>query len=274
MALDEAQPPRRTSCNREMITSLNLMNKGKYAMIWMTGFALIGSGCSEEPRISEPKGVTKPVTTKVVIPSPPSVLRVGNIEFSPAVQYQKAAVGTAEVEFVFMATNLGSIPVTITKIDSGCACIKESVDPKIIPPGGAARISAVYTTDKISGTAEKIITISTDQPRVRDVFLTVKLEMDPIYHIDNELSTWARGSPPTPKTVTFEVVRNTPIHLLEVKSSRTEITAEVEVVEKGRKYLIHIKPSSTASNLLGMVRLITDCEIEAHARPLLYVTVQ
>ncbi len=253
------------------------MNKGKFAITWLTGIALFCSGCGEKPPVSEsvktapPVVATTPETTK---PGTPDVVKAGNLEFSPAEQYKKAAIGTKEVEFVYMATNLGTEPITITKVDSGCACIEESVDPKIIPPGGSSRISAVYSTERISGTAEKIIAVSTDQPNVKDAFLTVKLEMAPIYHIDHDLSTWARGSAPTKKTVTFEVVRDTPIHVLEAKSSRTEITTEVEEVEKGRKYLIHLQPSTTASTMLGMVRLITDCEIEAHARPLLYVTVQ
>ena len=65
-----------------------------------------------------------------------------------------------------------------------------------------------------------------------------------------------------------------PIRVLEAVSSRSEISAEVEVFEEGRSYRINVTPTSTSSNLLGFVRLKTDCEIEAHARPLLYVTVQ
>jgi hypothetical protein len=74
--------------------------------------------------------------------------------------------------------------------------------------------------------------------------------------------------------VNFEVARDEPIHVLSAKSSRSEITAELKEIEKGRKYQILLTPSSTGANLLGMVRLTTDLEIEAHARPLLYVTVQ
>jgi len=277
MAPDAEEPPRRAGGNREIMV-INPMKKGKIASLWLTGLFLCGGGCGEKKLVSEekpppesPKVAAAPETAN---PSVPGVLRAGNLEFSPAVQHKKAEVGTTEVEFVYMATNLGTTPITITKVDSGCACIQESVDPKVVPPGGSARISAVYATERISGTAEKIIAVSTDQPNIKDAFLTVKLEMAPIYRIDPELSTWSKGSAATRKTVTFEVVRDTPIHLLEAKSSRSEITATVEEVEKGKKYLIHLQPSTTASNMLGMVRLITDCEIESHARPLLYVTVQ
>lgn len=215
------------------------------------------SSTTEQPK---EKAVAKSVTA-------------GNLEFSPATQYKKAEIGTKEVEFVYTAVNTGSEPITITNVDSGCACIEESVDPKVIPPGESARISAIYSTEKLSGLAEKIIAISTDQPNIRDAFLTVKLEMDPIYTIDNSLTTWKKGKKAETRIVNFEVVRDKPIHVLSAKPSRSEITAKVEEIEKGKKYRIHLTPSSTGSNMLGMVRLTTDCEIDAHARPLLYVTV-
>ncbi|MDF1754765.1 MAG: DUF1573 domain-containing protein [Verrucomicrobiales bacterium] len=202
------------------------------------------------------------------------VLKAGDLELSPASLYQKAKIGTEEVEFVYTAVNRGSKPITITEVDSGCACIEESVEPRVIPPGGTAKISAVYLTEKLNGLAEKVIAVSTDQPGVREAFLAVQLEMEPIYVIDQDLTTWSKGDKPETRTVNFDVVRDKPIRLLSAKSSRSEIKAEVEVVEEGKKYKVHLTPTSTGATLLGMVRLTTDCEIEAHARPLLYVRVQ
>lgn len=236
---------------------------------WIGLVALLIVSCREPAREVRPEPKTEPQEESKV-----KVVRAGALEFSPAVQYKKAPIGTAEVEFTFTAVNLGSDPVRITKVDSGCACIAESATPELIPPGESSLIRALYATEKINGMAEKILSVSTDQPNVRDAFLTVKLEMDPIYVIDHVQTSWEKGGANKTRNVIFEVTRDQPITVLEVVSSRAEIKAELTELEKGRKYRISLTPTSTANNLLGFVRVKTDCEIEAHARPLLYVTVK
>ncbi len=201
-------------------------------------------------------------------------IRRGSVEFSPAEQYISAKLGTKEVEFVYTAVNLGDKPVKILEVDAGCACIEESADPMVIPPGGSSRISAIYSTEKVGHLAEKKLYLRTDEPGTREAILLVKLEMEQIYKIDNSLTTWAKGKKADTKVVNFEVTRPEPIHLLSATSSRSEVKAELKELEKGKKYQILLTPESTGSNLLGMVRLETDCEIEAHARPLLYMTIQ
>ena len=236
---------------------------------WICLIALLIVSCRESAKEVPPEARVEPKEGSSI-----EVVRAGALEFSPAVQSKKAPLGTAEVEFTYTAVNLGSEPVRITKVDSGCACITESATPELIQPGESSLIRAVYGTEKINGMAEEILSISTDQADVRDAFLIVKLEMDPIYVIDHVQTNWEKGGPNETKNVIFEVTRDQPIEVLEVVSSRSEIEAELTELEKGRKYRISLTPTSTANNLLGFVRVKTNCEIEAHARPLLYVTVK
>jgi len=88
------------------------------------------------------------------------------------------------------------------------------------------------------------------------------------------MTTWALGSEPVKKTVTFRVVRDEPVHVLRAESRRPEVTSELVEVEKGRLYHIELTPASTASSLLGMVRLETDCEVESYANPIAYFSIQ
>jgi hypothetical protein len=225
----------------------------------------------------DPAPVEEMVSRNAKEPDPesevPSVI-AGDLHFTPAEQLIKARVGTGEVAFVYTARNQGTKPILITRVDSGCACIEESVEPELVPPGKTATITAIYETGRLSGLAEKVLSIETDQEGVGAAHLMVKLEMEPVYLIDRELTSWRKGERSSTKTVTFEAVADTPIAVLEAKSSRPEIDARVETVIQGREYRIHLTPSSTADNLLGMVRLETDCDIEGHSRPLLYVTIQ
>ncbi len=205
---------------------------------------------------------------------PAEVVRSGSLEFFPAEQRKTARVGTPQVEFLFKAYNSGSVPVEIVRVDTGCACIEESVEPARIPPGGEAEIRATYLTEKVSGLAEKVMVVETDEAGARPAILQVKLEMEPVYRIDPALTTWEKGRPADTRVVKFEVAREEPIHLLEATSMKPGMGVELVEVEKGRYYEIHLTPSSTDEKLLGMVRLETDCGIPGHSRPLLFVTVQ
>ena len=88
------------------------------------------------------------------------------------------------------------------------------------------------------------------------------------------MTTWARGSKPETKIVTFRVVREKPVHVLSAESKRPEVTCELVEVERGRLYHLRLSPTSTEKSLLGIVRLETDCEVESYARPLAYYSIQ
>lgn len=257
--------------------------KPRFVITLVVASALAFPGCRNEnarevddgERVNDPVEVTvSKVPAEPVLTSEPEPVVAGDLLFSPAEQLIKARVGTEEVAFVYTARNQGTKPVRITRVDSGCACIEESVRPEVIPPGETATITAIYETGRLSGLAEKILSIETDQEGVGAAHLMVKLEMQPVYLIDRELTTWKKGEQPSTKTVTFESVAELPIAVLDAKSSRPEVEARVETVSEGKEYRIHLTPTSTADNLLGMIRLETDCDIEGHSRPLLYVTIQ
>jgi len=100
------------------------------------------------------------------------------------------------------------------------------------------------------------------------------LHTSTLYLIEQQMTTWAVGSDPVKKTVTFRVVRDQPVHVLSAESKRPEVTCQLVEVEKGRLYHLELIPSSTANSLLGIVRLQTDCEIESYASPLAYFSIQ
>ncbi len=198
----------------------------------------------------------------------------GAIRFSPAAQAIHVEAGVPEVTVTFQAHNTGDKPVVINKLESGCACLSVSIDSRRIEPGDSAKITGIFSTEKISGEAEKTITVGTDQEGAKEIFLEIKLKVDPLYVIAEKMTTWEIGSKPVTKTVTFKVVRDKPIRILKVTSSREQVACEVKMIEEGRHYEIALTPSSTSSNLLGMVRIETDCELTHHARPLAFFAIQ
>lgn len=195
----------------------------------------------------------------------------GKLALFPPELYKKVKAGTKEAEFAFSARNDGDVPIRISRVDPGCACIAASVSKDRLQPGETAQISALYDTTNVNGLAEKALGVLTDQPGVHEAFLIVRLETEPIYRF-NASQIFPKGQPET-RAVSFEVLRDDPLKILSVVPSRSEIKAELKTITPGRKYEILVTPD-TSAQLLGLVRIQTDCEVEAHARPLIYVIVQ
>lgn len=199
--------------------------------------------------------------------------KAGDLVFRPHSQKVSADPGEKTLEVTFSVENTGSDAAGIATLESGCECLEVSIDVNPIPPRGKATITGIFDIEKLRGSAERKITV-VPEGAGRAIFLTTEIEIEPIYEILESMTTWARGSKPETKIVTFRVVREKPVHVLSAESKRPEVTCELVEVERGRLYHLRLSPSSTENSLLGIVRLETDCEVESYARPLAYYSVQ
>lgn len=199
--------------------------------------------------------------------------KVGDVFYSPLFQAVGAEAGQEQVEVTFTLRNEGDSPVDVTKLESGCECLSVEIDENPIPVNATAIVTGLFDTSRLNGSVEKKITVST-KGGSRPVFLTTRIKIDPLYEIVESMTTWKVGAKPDPKIVEFNVFRSEPIHILNAESKRKEVVCEVVEIDKGRKYQLKLTPESTASTLLGIVRIETDCEIEQHARPLAYFSIQ
>lgn len=200
-------------------------------------------------------------------------VKLGDLVFTPASQVIKAEPGRETVEVVFSVKNTAAEPIRIVRLESGCECLSVSIDQDPVPARGSANITGVFNIEQLRGSSEKKITVVSEH-QDRPVFLTTRIEIDPIYVIEESMTTWALGSKPETRVVAFRVLRKEPVHVLSAESKRAEVRCELVEVEKGRLYHLKLTPESTESSLLGIVRLETDCEIESYARPLAYFSIQ
>lgn len=199
--------------------------------------------------------------------------RSGDLVFTPVSRLVKADPGEKQIEVTFSVKNVGSESVAITGLESGCECLSVSIDRDPVPAGATATITGVFNIEQLRGSSEKNISVLHGK-KSRPVFLTTRIEIEPIYAIEESMTTWKIGSEPETKQVAFRVLRAAPVHVLSAESKRKEVRCELVEVEKGRLYHLKLTPQSTAASLLGIVRIETDCEIESYARPLAYFSIQ
>lgn len=197
----------------------------------------------------------------------------GALVFTPFSQTVKADPGETTLEVTFAVENTGPDPIGVTSLESGCECLEVTIDVNPIPARSQAVITGVFDIGKLRGSSERKIAVTADGSG-RPVFLTTRIEIEPVYEIVESMTSWARGSRPKTKVVTFRVLREKPVHVLSAESKRPEVACELVEVEKGRVYHLKLTPASTEQTLLGIVRLETDCELENYARPLAYYSIQ
>ena len=85
---------------------------------------------------------------------------------------------------------------------------------------------------------------------------------------------WVVGERPEEKRIKFRILRDEPVNIISATSSRPSVSVRVNAIEPGKVYELILKPESTDDTMLGMIRIVTDCEIEKHKTQLTYFSVQ
>ena len=102
----------------------------------------------------------------------------------------------------------------------------------------------------------------------------VRVSIPPVLELDPVTVKWKVGETPGTREIRFRVLREKPIRVTEVKSSRESVAVELEEIEEGREYRILVTPESTEKIMLGFVRLTTDCELDQYRQMMGYYAVQ
>ncbi len=174
----------------------------------------------------------------------------------------------------FVMSNTGEGPVEITGLDTSCSCLDVRADKKVLAAGETARIEADFSLSKLAGTAEKFVYVRTNSPNFEEHRLSVRVTIDPLFEIEPKMLDWTVGEKPVEKRIKFRVLRDEPVNIVSVTSSRESVSVKLRVIDPGKSYELILKPQSTDDTLLGMIRIVTDCEIGKHKTQLSYYSVQ
>ena len=223
-----------------------------------------GSSGAEEERL--------PIADAPVIKAEP--VSGGRLVFEPEVFAFDAEMGQTEMTATFQVRNVGSAPVVLTRMESSCACLSVEAGNREIAPGSETTLTAVFDISRLSGEAEKSLFISTNIPGSHETRLPVRVSIPRVIDLDPVTVKWNIGEKPEPREIRFRVLREAPIRITEVKSSRASVAVSLETVEEGRDYRIWVDPESTEDTMLGFVRLSTDCELDQYKRMMAYFAVR
>lgn len=190
------------------------------------------------------------------------------LEFSQPIKDVNAAADAATVTESFEFKNLGDKPVTITKADPTCSCLKVEISGGKLTyaPGESGVVRVTFELGNFFGTVDKMVAIwlDADPPDKPSKSVTVRVHIPVLIAIEPKTVKWEVGGQATPQTIQIRMAEGQTIHVTGVKSSSELFATEIKTLEEGKKYDLIITPSAMTGPGLGVIRIETDCTVTKH----------
>ncbi|MGJ8694743.1 MAG: hypothetical protein ACSHYF_00360 [Verrucomicrobiaceae bacterium] len=183
-----------------------------------------------------------------------------------------------KVEFPF---EIKGEPVTIVEYDAYCSCLSAKIFP-LNPDrstklhwdvGEKGKVVGYFKLGSFKGTVEKPIAL-----KLRGVdelvHLMVKVHIPVLVAIEPSTHTWEVGGALEEKVFSIKVQNDEPIHLTGHSGTNEGFPYEVKTIKEGREYELRVKPGSTETPGMGIIRLQTDCPIPRHSKHQIFVVVK
>ncbi len=204
----------------------------------------------------------KPLTALLLLF--PALVHAAGLEFKELIVNQAAAVDATIVTTDFPFTNTTDKPVTITKSDPGCTCLKVEVSGGKLSyqPGESGVVRTTFDVGNSTGDVEKGVAIwLDDDPKTKpSVFLKVNFHIPVLVAMEPKTLSWTIGGEAEPKTIHIKIAEGSTINILDVKAKDTFKT-ELKTIDKGHEYELLVTPKSTAGPDLGVIRIETDSRV-------------
>ncbi len=194
--------------------------------------------------------------------------QAAGLEFTELLKEVNSAADATTVTADFNFKNTGDKPVTISKTDPGCSCLKVEVSGGKLKyaPGESGVVRTTFDMGNFSGTVDKMVAlwIDDDPADKPSMTLTVRVHIPVLVALEPKTLKWNLGGKPEPQTIQIQMAEGQSIHVTGVKSSSPSFACEVKAVEDGKKYDLIVTPLDINAPGIGVFRIETDCEISKH----------
>ena len=205
----------------------------------------------------------KPLTALLLLF--PVIAQAAGLEFKDLTVNQNAAVDATIVTTDFPFTNKTDKPVTITKSDPGCTCLKVEVSGGKLTyaPGESGVVRTTFDVGNSTGDVEKGVAIWLDgDPKSKpSVYLKVNFHIPVLVSLEPKTLSWDIGGKPEPKTIHIKMAEGNTIHVLDV-TAKPSFKTELKTLAKGSEYELVITPESVENPDLSVIRIETDSRVD------------
>ncbi|MGA3007421.1 MAG: DUF1573 domain-containing protein [Opitutaceae bacterium] len=150
----------------------------------------------------------------------------------------------------FPFTNTSNHPVTITSVRTSCGCTTAALDKKTYAAGEKGTIAVSFDVAERTGLQEKDIMVTTDEANQPVTRLHLEINVKEYLSMTPRLLMWKTTEPPSEKLIVVSVLPSQPATDIQaVYGAPGTFQTRTEVVTKGLKYNVYVKPISTAQRI-------------------------
>jgi len=190
------------------------------------------------------------------------------LKFAETLREVHATADAKTVTTDFTFTNRSDKPVTISRYESACSCMKVEIsDAKLrYAPGESGIIRAEFDMGNFSGEVDKTIAIwldgdAKDKPSIT---LTARVHIPVIINIEPKTVTFSLKDKPNPQTIAITMHDTKPIRITKVSSSSENFHHELKTIADGKSYELVVTPLDLSKPALAIFRIETDCTLSKH----------
>lgn len=157
----------------------------------------------------------------------------------------------------FKYENKGSAPVHIASVHTSCGCTTAALKKNDVAPGEKGEITATFNIGGRTGTQQKTITVTTDDPKQPTTVLTLRAVIAQAFELQPAFVFWQAGEAPKPKTISAKAAKEMPVQNIEVSSSSPDFITKVTSAGAG-EFRIDVQPKDTSKPSATTLSVKTD----------------
>jgi uncharacterized protein DUF1573 len=143
----------------------------------------------------------------------------------------------------FKYQNKGDKPIAVKSVTTSCGCTAASARNSAAP-GEKGEVTATFKVGDRTGTQQKTITVTTDDPMHPTAMLNLKVVIPQLLDLQPTFLYWQAGEEAKAKTIVAKVGKDVSIKNLDVSSSNPDFTTKVEQ-PSANEFRISVKPQQT-----------------------------
>jgi hypothetical protein len=190
----------------------------------------------------------------------------------------RPAASEVEVAAHFKFKNIGSEPITITKVKTSCGCTTATFEKNTYDPGERGEIVARIAFGSRSGLQEKLITVETTDRKEPKVMLTLRVHIPETIQVKPTFLFWPRTQTAAagfePKAINLTAAEGYEVKDLKATTSDPNVNIEVKTLEMGKTYQLLVSPKSGHSPGSAIIKIQVNDPQESGREFLAHVRVQ
>lgn len=190
------------------------------------------------------------------------------LKFAETLREVHAPADAKTVTTDFTFTNRSNKPVTISRYESACSCMKVEIsDAKLrYAPGESGTIRAEFDMGNFSGEIDKTIAlwVEGDPKDKPSITLTARVHIPVIVNIEPKTLKWSLNGKANPQAIAITMKDTKPVHITKISSSSENFRHELKTIKDGKSYELMVTPLDLSLPALAIFRIETDCALAKH----------